>query len=249
MNGKELNDLITIYTGADDVIFTPAERVSIGNTVLVKLSGAVRRRNEDKFTLPAFANLKSSDEADYDSDTVVSRREHPLDVTTKQFSSAAAMFDGENWVKLIEDASLKDYIGYPEEWIVSHFTNDENEAKFCKVRDSIWIFSGPITAVTGGLKIMMTLQAAKISINTLTDESADLSVDPSDTTFGLPEELHELWARAISIRWKLTRDKPIALTPLEQNYGADLKVELENLTNPNLSRSINGVLPDDRRLQ
>lgn len=243
MVGKELSDLVHEYTGTDEVVLTPAEIVLIGNTVLSKLSGALRRKNEDKFTLPAFTDLKLSTGID------VNRREYPLDATAKQFSSCAAMFNGSNWVSLTEDARLKDLIGYSEDYITSHFSNDEGSAKFCLVRDSIWIFSGSITAVTSGLKIMMTLSAAKLTTTILADESADLSVDPSTTTFGLPEALHELWARAISIRWKLTRDKPIALTPFEKDYAVDLKVELGNLTNPNLSRVVNGVLPNDRALQ
>lgn len=243
MNGKELSDLVHEYTGTDSVVLTPAEIVMLGNTVLTKLSGAVRRKNEDKFTLPAFTDLKLSSGSD------VNRREYPLDVSAKQISSAAAMFNGTDWVKLTEDASLKDLIGYDEDYITSHFSNDEDSAKFCLVRDSIWIFSGSIVAVTSGLKIMMTTAAAKLTTTILADESVDLSVDPSTTTFGMPEALHELWARAISIRWKLTRDKPIALTPFEKEYATDLKVELGNLTNPNLSRVVNGRLPDDRSLQ
>ena len=248
MIGTDFVNLVREYTNTDVNTLPLSTIVLLGNTALIDLADEIVKKDENYFGVPAFANLRSSLEADYVGDAIVNRREYPLDVGTVKFLSVAAKFDGVNYVPIQEDSSLSKYIGYPEDFIISKFANVEGMVKYCKFRNSLWIFSGPITAVTSGLKMLFMIYPAPLTTERL-GSSTDLSTDLSATSFSLPLTLHELWARKVSITWKETRNEPIALTPYEQQFNDDLKNKMEIITNPNLDRVIVGKLPSDRHLQ
>jgi hypothetical protein len=70
-----------------------------------------------------------------------------------------------------------------------------------------------------------------------------MSVDPSTTTFGIPRELHEIWARGIIIDYKGSRENPIPLSEQELSYGIDKIRAINSLKHTNLDREVIGSTP------
>ena len=70
-----------------------------------------------------------------------------------------------------------------------------------------------------------------------------MSVDPSTTTAGFPRPFHELLARAVSIRYKQSKESPIPLTEKEQVFEYDLNKKIDAIKKLNLDREVIGSIP------
>lgn len=117
-------------------------------------------------------------------------------------------------------------------------------------RRAIYLLSGVIDATTlGGATVSqggrIRYRAYPADLNDLTGDVVDMSIDPSTTTFGMPRQLHELWARRCSIEWKGEHPGAVPLSPLEQRYEQDLDFALSGLLNNDLSGEIIATLPSD----
>jgi len=239
MTGANFASLVRFYTRTNSTTFTDANLVLIANTVKDDFAKEITKADEDIFGVSATRDLIAS----------TTSREYDLPSDLMKIKRVEAMFDGTNWVKLFEK-DLTDFrraIGN-ETAITSQFSNKEGEAFYELFRKSLWLYSGTIAAVTSGLKLWYIMYPEDLTTDDLSG-SVDLSTDPDTTSAQIPRELHELWARRISITWKSTRDKPIPLTETERLFGDDFKSAMEAITNPNLDRSIEGKIPDDSHLQ
>lgn len=154
-----------------------------------------------------------------------------------------AKLDGTNFIKLYEfDPTTYGRTINTESDIIEQFFNEEGKAYFDLSRKSLFIYSGAITSVVGGLKILVNTWLEPIGDLSATN---DMSQDPSTTTHGIPREMHEIWARGVIIDWKSSREKPIPLSEKEQVYGIDLVKAINSLKPQNLDRNFCGQLPPD----
>ncbi len=248
MTGVNFASLVRNYTRTNSTTLPDSEIVLLGNVVKDELAPFVIEADEDLFIVPATRNLVASG-ADF------TLREYSLPDDQLGIKRVEAKLDGTNWIKLTE-FDLTQY-KYPttEAETISRFNNsavlpeNPNGARYDIIRKSLWIYSGTISAVTGGLKLWYPAYPSDIAAANLADSSTDLSVDPDTTHSALPRQLHELWARRISIIWKSNREKPIPLTERELKYEFDLKRKIGSLKNPNKDRENIARLPDDSRLQ
>lgn len=188
--------------------------------------------DEDMFLTPHTADLvASSTQRDYG---------FPSDILSR-VKRVEATFDGTTWVRLLP-ISMNDYpFTHDEDTITSHFTNEEGKCKYKLQRKSIFIYSGTIIAVTGGLKLWCFNYPTLIS--DLTENTNDIEDDPDTTHHGFPRELHELLARGVIIDYKESREKPIPLTEREQKYEYDVVQAIATLKHGDQNKEIIGSLP------
>lgn len=114
--------------------------------------------------------------------------------------------------------------------------------------NQLYILSGDISSTTlGGSTvangIRLTYRQFPVDLAALTDDTTDLSVNPSSTTFGFPTQFHELWARKASIDWKAEHPGAVPPSALDASYAADLEAKLSGMENNDLSGEIIGRLP------
>ena len=171
----------------------------------------------------------------------------PADVLAR-LKRVEVSFDGTNWV-LLHSMDISEYKGtHDETTIVSNFnneqyhkTNNPSGAQFDIARKAIYIYSGSIIAVTGGLKLWCFDYPTLIS--DLTDDASDMEDDPDTTHHGFPRELHELLARGVIIDYKESREKPIPLSEREQSYDKDVGLAILSLKHGDLGRELIATLP------
>ena len=122
-------------------------------------------------------------------------------------------------------------------------------------RRSIYLLSGDIssatlkdsngnvgaTSITNGIRIRYRQYPADLT--QLTDNTVDLSIDPTTTSFGFPKQFHELLCRRVSLAWKGDHPGAVPLSPLEQRYDKDLEEKLSGIEQNDLSDEILGRLP------
>ena len=171
------------------------------------------------------------------------QREYPLhsDLLSR-IKRVEAKLDGTNFIKLYEfDLPQHTYPISTEEDITAHFGNEEGNAFFDIMRNSIWIYSGTITNVTAGLKIWLNTIVADITSMVATE---DMSIDPSTTTHGIPRALHKVLADGIVMEWKQSREKPIPLSDLEQVWDLEVSRAVSSLKRANYDRDVLGLIPN-----
>ena len=115
-------------------------------------------------------------------------------------------------------------------------------------RRSVYLLSGSIssTAIGGSTVsngIRLRYRAYPADLTQLTDNSADLSIDPSTTTFGFPKQFHELWARRVSVDWKSQHPGAVPPSQLDTSYLQDFENKLSGVEENDLSGEIIGRLP------
>lgn len=130
--------------------------------------------------------------------------------------------------------------GRTEANVVARYSNELPRYEI--QRRSVYVLSGTITAVTNGIRLRSRAYPADLAN---LSGSSDLSIDPSTTTFGLPRQLHEVWAQRVSIEWKGDHPEAVPLSPLEKQYETNLEKSLSELFENDLSGEIMGGRPTD----
>lgn len=98
-----------------------------------------------------------------------------------------------------------------------------------------------IIEVTGGLELWAIIYPADL---TSLAGTADMSIAPSNITFGMPRQLHMVWATKVIIEYKTSKERPIPLTEREQNIQIELDTAINSLKNQNLDRAIVATIPN-----
>lgn len=230
MTPKELASYVRFNTRTNSSTFTDADILMLMKIRQDELAKDILDADEDILLIPQYSSL------------VANQREYSL--PTDMLSSikrVEAKLDGTNFIKLneLDIVSLQHSI-LSETEITNNFSNEDGKAYFDLTRKSLYIYSGTISDVADGLKIWVNSWPTAIS--DLTSE-VDMSVDPSTTTFGIPRELHEIWARGIIIDYKGSRENPIPLSEQELNYGIDKIRAINSLKPQNLDREVIGSTP------
>lgn len=227
---------VRFMTRTTSTTFTDAQILALMEFRQDEIARAILKVDEDILLIPQSSNL------------VADQREYPFpaDIIAKM-KRAVAKFNGTDWVPLTEIDLLDVTVPLETEAnITASFNSLQYEqgnphgARFDLRRKSLYLLSGTITSVTSGLRLYLsTYPSTIVSLSS----STDLSVDPSDTTHGIPRALHELWARGVIIDWKSSREKPIPLSERELSYKIDLDDAIATLRSGNLDREVIGQLP------
>lgn len=220
-----------LKTRTNSTTLTDADLITLANVVKDKLVWRALEADEDLFLVPTYLNL------------VANQREYPLhsDLLSR-IKRVEAKLDGTNFIKLYEfDLPQHTYPISTEADITAHFGNEEGNAFFDIMRNSIWIYSGTITNVTAGLKIWLNTIVADITSMVATE---DMSIDPSTTTHGIPRALHKVLADGIVMEWKQSREKPIPLSDLEQVWDLEVSRAVSSLKRANYDRDVLGLIPN-----
>jgi len=222
-------------TRTSPTTFTDDQIISLMAIRQDEIARAILKTDEDILLIPQYANLVVSS---------ITAREYPQpqDILSR-IKRVEAKLDGTKYIVLNEfDVTSYRKAISTEADIIANFSNLEGGAFFDILRKSIVIYSGTITAVTDGLKILVNTYPAAITDLALT---SDMSQDPSTTTHGIPRAMHEIWARGVIIDYKSSREKPIPLSERELNYKNDLKETIDTLKHGNLDREVLGEISDD----
>lgn len=229
MTPAQAADHIRYMTRTNSTTFTDTEIINLGRLQSDFLSRKLLDPDENILLLPHLTDLQAD------------VREYKLpDNILSRVRKVEAKFDGTNWIPLLSKDFHNITDPTDETNITTNYTNLENEAYYSIYRKSLYILSGTITDVTSGLKLWCMTHMAYIEDLTST---TDMAVDPSNTTHGMPKELHELWCRGIIIDYKQSREKPIPLTESEQLYKFDLQESINTLKRASLDRDVTGYLP------
>lgn len=228
LTAAKLAALIRIRTGTNSTTYTDANLlVDLGNAQ-DEICSAIVERNDRYFLIPAKDDLVANQREYAQPDSVLN---HIHKVECK-FSSS------DSRIPLVP---VKEYYGSEtESEIVKKYANTEGEAYYTIRRRAIFILSGTISSVTDGLRIWYNKYPTALSDLSLT---TDLTVDPSTTTFGVPRQFHELWARLVVLEWKGRQPKPKPLNAREQNYANDLETALASIASSDNALEVIGTLP------
>jgi len=112
--------------------------------------------------------------------------------------------------------------------IVNDF--DNLEPRYFIRRKAVYILSGTIITVVGGLRLVSNIFPADLANLT---GVVDLSIDPTTTTHGFPREFHELLARRVIIEYKDNNE--MKLNKKELDYEDDLEKALDDFSTADLS--------------
>jgi len=240
MTGTQLAALIRFYTKTDTNTFTDSDMLPIVNTVKDDIASQVTKRNEEYFIIPQTQDLVTSsvtareyalpDDLMNDLQTV----EVALDTTQSTDFVPVLPFHG-GMPRLARMLN-----GITESKITQYFNNQE--PRYVLTRRGIYLLSGTISPLSGGLRIRSRQWPADLAN---LSGSSDLSSDPTTTSFGFPRQFHELWARRTSIVWKSERPQPIPLSALEQQYPADLQSKLDDISHDDDQAEVIGDLPEE----
>ena len=237
MNATQLATRIRSLTKTTVATLPDADLLPLVNSSKDEIASKITEKSENFFIIPAIQNI------------VANQREYPLpDDVLNNLSSVEFAFDTATPIPYITGLPygyqqfLKTIGGLTEENIVANF--DNTQPYYFIRRRAIYLLSGTVPSITNGMRI--NYRAFPADLASLTG-SVDLGIDPTTTTFGMPRQFHELWARRVSIEWKGSRPKPLPLSPLEQKYDVDLMKQIDALIIEDLGGEDLGFFPQTSR--
>ena len=239
MTGANLITRIRYLTKTTSVSLTDADALPLVNSVKDEIAGLISQRNEQLFVIPSTFDLVASS---------VTAREYALpdDILSNLMTVELALDTASPTVFVAclpypggMQRLLRNLNGITEAKITTEFTN--SNPFYIKMRRSIYILSGTVSALADGGKIRYRLYPADLANLT---GVADLNVDPTTTSFGMPKNFHELWARRVGIIWKQGRPKPIPLSDFEKLYDRDMESALDSISDDDYAEEIIGSLPE-----
>lgn len=234
MKGTTFAEYIRKQTKTNSTTFSDADIVTFANVVKDDLAAEiVANVDEHYFDMELYRDLE-----------VGIRGYTFVDDLLKHQKYCSAQLDGTNWTYLTEAFFSEFTTPMREEtYITSKYA--AKKAQFYISGRELFILSGDsIIDVTGGLKMVAEIYPEDITAANLA--SADiLSVPSSDTTHRLPRQVLHHWATKVIIEWKQSRDKPLALTQLEQRVDLDLQSVFDKLMKRNQVRSFQATVPQD----
>lgn len=241
MTGTQLTAEVRRQVSGSSTSYSDAVLLPIVNFVKDQIASRITKKNENYFILPITFNLVTSD---------INAREYslPTDILNN-IDSLELAFDGTRSPlqyttarKITRKQAENATDGLTEANIVNAFTN--TDPCYIQYRNSIYILSGTITAVTAGAKLKY--RAFPADLANLTG-NAGLEIDPSNTTFGIPRVLHQAWARGVAIEVKQGKLKPVPLNELDKEWEKEVDMRIDELFDEDLSEETTGDLPATNR--
>lgn len=234
MTPETFAKIVRLKTRTNSTTFTDADMLLFMEARQLELAQDIMKADEDILSIPQTADLVASS---------ITAREYPFpsDILSR-IKRVEAQLDGTNW-RLLDEIDLGE-IDVPistEANITNQFTNNQGDCFYDLKRKALFIYSGTITATTDGLKLWCDTSPS-VHAN-VTDDTTDMSIDPSATSHGMPLPTHEIWARGVGIDYKQSREKPIPLNEKELRYEFDKQEVIASLKHGNLDREVIGHLP------
>lgn len=224
MTQAQFASYIRFKTRTNSSTLTDANLLLMANAIKDDMCAEAVDTNEDLFVMRYYRNL------------VAGQREYafPSAALTK-IKRVEAYFDGENPTYLGEfDTNSVKVPLDGEAAIVAAFAN-RDPAYDINARALRLYSNSAIDDVTNGLVLHSTQYPANL---TSLAGTTDMSIDPSTTEFGVPRPMHKLWADAVVIEWKESRDKPIALTQTEKAWQVRWDKVKSTMKAGNLDRAV-----------
>jgi hypothetical protein len=220
---------IRLKTKTNATTFPDADIITYANIIKDDLAKEITRANEDYFGIEMTKDLVANKRG-YGFPTYI----------LNQIKYVQAKLDGTNWKKLSEF----DITGYQkttdEASILANWAG--KEPMFDIMGGQMFIYNdSAITDVEEGLKLWAIIYPEDI---TSLAGSTDLSISSSNTSFGIPRQLHYVWAEKVVIEYKTSKEKPIPLTEREQNINIEMEQAINSLKLQNLDRVLIANIPD-----
>jgi hypothetical protein len=229
MTPVQFADYIRKRTKTNATTFPDADILLYANIIKDDLAKEVTKVNEDYFGMEFLRNL------------VAGQRKYrfPLGILN-QIKYTQAKIDGTNWKRLTEFDVTSYQRPTDESSILSNWAG--KDPSFDIFGEELAIYSDvAITNVTNGLKLWAIIYPKDLSS---LSGVIDMSVPTDTTSFGLPRQLHWVWATKVIIEYKSSKEKPLPLTERELNVNADLQLALNALKAQNLDRTVIATVPD-----
>lgn len=234
MTAQQFASYVRLKTKTNATTFIDVDILIYANIIKDDICKEISKADEDYFGIEILRDLE------------VNKRNYGFpSYILSHIKLVQAKLDGTNWAKLEEF----DINAYSRQWL-SRATTDETTllSNWAGRGAEFDIFGGEMTiysdaamiAVTGGLKLWSIIYPADL---TALSGTTDLSVQPSATTFGVPRQLHKVWATKVIIEWKESQDRPIPLTERELNVEVDLQKAVNSLKELNLGRIVIAKAP------
>jgi len=229
MTTTQLATVIRFKTKTNSTTFADADILVLANLFIAELASMIVEKNAGYFLLPTTFDLVAN-QREYSFDSTILNRIHKLEL---KFSANDSRFPS---------IGVKDYEGSEtESEIVKNYSNESGGFAHYIRRQSLFILSGTIPAVTGGGRLWWYKYPVDLSA---LNGSTDMAIDPSTTTFGFPKQFHELLARRVAMEYKSRQPKPIPFSALDNNYYNDLQVQLNAISTNDDSMETIGLLPN-----
>lgn len=221
---------------------TDADLLLLANDAKNELAVRIAERDikGNYFIVPSLLTL-TANQREYPWDAGVLSHIYSLEIA---FSSTAPLA----YVLATPDDFRRHGIGRTEANIQAKYNNVLPRYEI--QRRAFYLLSGAIDATTlgastiaSGIRIRERIFPADLATN-MTENTIDLAVDPTldsnsvGTTFGMPKQFHELWARRMSMDWKSQHPGAVPLSLLEQKYEQDLEKALSAIEQNDLSGEI-----------
>lgn len=230
MTPAQFASYIRLKTRTNSTTLPDADILVYANIVKDEIAKEIIKANEDYFGIESLRDLENG----------IRKYLFPTYMLS-QMKYIQAKLDGTNWVKL-DEFDVTSYDRPTDE--------DSIRANFAGRNPAFDIFGGelsiysedPIIDVTDGLKLWSIVYPADL---TSLSGDADMSVNPSLTEFGMPRQLHKVWATKVIIEYKTSKEKPIPLTEQELKVDVDLQSAINSLKLQNLDRVFVATVPDN----
>jgi len=227
MTGTQLAALIHRKTKTTTTTYTAADMLVDVNLMKDEIVLKVQQRRPEIFNIIGLQNLVASSTS----------REYTIPVAALNvIIDLELMFSTGGDYVIATPLARKHYKdSLQESKIVNSF--DNIHPRYFIRRKKVYILSGTISAVDDGFRLVYDLLPADLANLTGVTDLALNAVDAN----GIPKELHELWARRVSIEYKDVNH--IRLGKKELDYETDLDKALDDLSTSNLDETIIGALP------
>lgn len=237
MTGLQWATYIRKQTRTDSSTLPDAEIVSIGNVIKDEYASEIEAINENFFgSIETTPLLKTSVTREYPLPTDILNRLTFLEVK----------FDGTNWIKVEGIDVLGKKRPVDETSILEDYDNSQGGAAFDIYRGSMWLYSGTVDAeIAAGIRLWVFTYPADLTETILSKADDDLSLDPSNTTHGIPRAIQGLLADEVVINYKTNRDKPIALSDWEKQLGNRKTATLDRMRGVDMSFAVVLGIPEE----
>jgi hypothetical protein len=230
MTPAQFATYIRLKTKTNATTFPDADIIAYANIIKDDIAKEVTKANEDYFGMKLYRNLEAGKRG----------YSFPSDVLN-QIKYLQAKLDGTKQV-VLSQFDVNSYKRPTDESdILLNWSGKDPE--FDIFGNSLYIYSdNAIIDVINGLELWAIIYPEDIKALTGTN---DMSVPSSNITFGMPRQLHYVWATKVIIEYKNSKEKPIPLTEREANVEADQTLAINALKGLDLNRSIIATVSDN----
>ncbi len=229
MTPAQFTSFIRTQTKSNSTTFPDATLLLYANIVKDDIAKEITKISEDYFGMKFVRNLEAGKR----------KYSFPTDILNN-IKYVQAKLDGENW-RVLRQFDVNFYQKPTDEAsILSQF--EGKEPQFDIYGANLEIYSDKtIIDVADGLELWGMIYPKDLSS---LSGNVDMSIPPDNVSFGMPRQLHLIWATKVIVMYKNSKDRPIPLTEQEANVDRDLLLAIRSLTGLDLNQSVIGQLPN-----